>query len=80
MFGVTSPRLRPTCSWELVVVDNGSSDGTREILNRFAAESTFPVTVVFQSKPGLGRARNAGWGAAPGDIIALIDDDCYVAA
>lgn len=57
-------RLQPTCSWELVVVNNGSSDGTREVLEQFAAKVVFPMTIVFEDKPGQGLARNTGWKAA----------------
>ena len=72
-------RLRPTCSWELVVVlDNASSDRTCAGRARFATEVIFPVTIIFEGKPSLGRARNTGWSAARGDIVAMTDDDCYV--
>ena len=71
-------RLQPTCSWELVVVNNGSSDGTREVLEQFAAKVVFPMTIVFEDKPGQGLARNTGWKAARGDLIAYTDDDCYL--
>lgn len=72
-------RLEASCPWELIVVDNGSTDATREILASFAASAAFPVTVLFEPKPGLGRARNTGWRAAKGEIIAFTDDDCYLA-
>lgn len=72
-------RLRPICVWELILVDNGSTDATREILSDFAAGAAFPVTVLFEARAGLGRARNTGWRAAKGDVIAFTDDDCYVA-
>ncbi|HTV30244.1 MAG TPA: glycosyltransferase [Xanthobacteraceae bacterium] len=73
-------RQQPSCAWELVVVDNGSTDGTRQVLDEFAARAAFPVAVLFKSKPGLGRAHNVGWRAARSDIIAITDDDCYIAA
>jgi glycosyltransferase involved in cell wall biosynthesis len=72
-------RLRPSCSWEFVVVDNGSSDGTGTVLTEYAANVPFSVKVVQENVPGLGRAQNTGWKAACGDIIAFTDDDCYVA-
>src|SRR5579871_4649000 len=71
-------RLQPKCSWEFIVVDNGSSDGTRDVLEKFAAKATFPITVLFEGTPGLNRARNAGWNAARGEIVAYTDDDCNV--
>ncbi|TFH43899.1 MAG: glycosyltransferase [Lysobacterales bacterium] len=38
-----------------------------------------PVVLVSESREGLAIARNAGWQAAAGDIIAFTDDDCYIA-
>lgn len=71
-------RLQSPGDWELVVVDNGSSDGTRDFLKDYAAAAPFPVTLVHEPEPGLGRARNAGIAKAAGTIIAFTDDDCYV--
>ncbi len=70
--------LTRRCEWEIVVVDNGSTDGTRSVVERFAAEFDRPVHCVFQAKPGLGGARNAGVQKAAGKIISFTDDDCYV--
>lgn len=64
-------------AWELVVVDNGSTDETRGIVEAFAASAAIPVEYVFEPEPGLGRARNAGIGASRGEIVATMDDDCY---
>lgn len=72
-------RQNPSCTWELVVVDNGSTDRTAELLREYAPKAPMPMRVLFESKPGLGRAHNVGWKAARGDIIAITDDDCYVA-
>lgn len=71
--------IRTSQVWELVVVDNGSTDGTRSVLNDFAARVHFPVKIVFEPLPGLGRARNTGWRAAKGTLLGFTDDDCYVA-
>ncbi len=69
-------KLDPVPGFEIVFVDNGSTDGTRAILDGFRCP--FPVRVVEQPVPGLGRARNTGWRAARGAVIAFTDDDCYV--
>ena len=70
-------RIRCEVPWELVIVNNGSTDGTGERLKEFA--KTFPgqVGLVTEPLPGLGRARNCGWRASQAPIIAFTDDDCY---
>lgn len=64
----------------LVVVDNGSTDATGQVVAAFAAEAGFPVMALFEPKQGLSLARNRGLDAATGDIIIFTDDDCLVAA
>lgn len=75
----TFRNLQSDVPWELILVDNGSSDGTVELVERFTREVLFPVHLVSERRPGLGRARNAGWRAASGPIVAFTDDDCYPA-
>ena len=60
-------------SSEIVVVDNGSTDGTRDVVRRFASRAD--VVYVYEPTPGLGRARNAGLRVARGRLIAFTDDD-----
>ncbi|MGH7169204.1 MAG: glycosyltransferase family A protein, partial [Gemmataceae bacterium] len=72
-------KQRPSCTWELVVVDNGSSDETRAVLTEYVAGVPFSARVVQEPAPGVGRAKNAGWAASRGEIIAFTDDDCYIA-
>jgi glycosyltransferase involved in cell wall biosynthesis len=62
--------LRP----EILVVDNGSTDDTAEVLQRRKA-STIPIRRVFEPVPGQCRARNAGLSQSTGDIIIFTDDD-----
>jgi glycosyltransferase involved in cell wall biosynthesis len=71
--------LRGARRWELVLVDNGSRDGTAATLEAFARAVAFPVVLVREPRPGLGRARNAGVAAARGAILVFTDDDCYPA-
>jgi glycosyltransferase involved in cell wall biosynthesis len=66
--------------WELIIVDNGSTDETAAVVREFVASSSVPVHYVFESKPGLGNAHNAGVAIARGKILAFTDDDCYPAA
>lgn len=61
--------------WELVVVDNGSTDATPEIVRRW--EPRFPILrlVAAPEKAGLAYARNRGAAAANGNVLAFCDAD-----
>jgi glucosyl-dolichyl phosphate glucuronosyltransferase len=65
-------------SWEVIVVDNNSIDGTRAVVERQA--QTFPVTLtyLFESRQGRSSALNAGIAASRGTVIAMTDDDVLV--
>jgi glycosyltransferase involved in cell wall biosynthesis len=74
------PKEAPdSATWELIVVDNGSTDGTRIASEDFAAAFAQPVRLVYERTPGQGNARNAGWKSAEAQIVAYLDDDCYPA-
>lgn len=57
--------------FEVVVLDDGSSDRTLELARRF------PVKLIQLEHGGLSRARNAGIEASTGEIVAFIDADAY---
>ena len=57
--------------YEIIVVDNASTDRTSEIAGSFSG-----VRVVHESRKGTGPARNAGYLAASGDLVAYMDADC----
>lgn len=65
--------------FELVLVDNDSTDDTAQELAKFADKADFTVKLVSEPIAGLGQARQTGWQAASGDIVGFTDDDCYVA-
>jgi glycosyltransferase involved in cell wall biosynthesis len=71
---VDSVRAQEYSNWELVIVDDGSSDGTSALLERMASEDE-RIVVVPQSHLGVGTARNAGLSAATGDVMCYLDDD-----
>ncbi len=56
---------------EVIVVDNGSTDGSRRAAERFGRL----VRVIDEPVPCIARARNAGVQAASGDLIAFLDAD-----
>lgn len=72
-------RIRFEGPWELIIVDNGSSDETVAIVDAFAASAPFDVRLVRAPLPGLSRARNLGISHARGRILCFTDDDCYPA-
>jgi glycosyltransferase involved in cell wall biosynthesis len=61
---------------QIVVVDNGSQDGTASIVREWAHTSPLPVDVVEQPREGLSVARNSGVAAAHGRLVVFTDDDC----
>ena len=63
--------------FEAVIVDNGSSDDTWDVLQQLAAEASFRLTVL-RNPPGKGPAagRNRAWQAATASLCAFTDDDC----
>lgn len=64
-------------SWEVLVVDNGSVDGTVAVTRSF--EQVIPdLRVVHCEQPGTGAARNAGAAAARGDLLLFCDADDVV--
>ena len=71
-----SQRTDPGLSWELVIVDNNSTDATRSVVEATSSAFPVPVQYVFEPRQGISHARNAGIGQAEGDIIAFTDDDC----
>jgi len=64
-------------NFEVIVVDNNSTDKTKEIINHFCKIDK-RVRYVFEPKKGRGAARNAGIKLAKGKIIAMTDSDCIV--
>jgi len=66
-----------TLPWELIIVDNGSTDETVDVVCHAANLIPAEVSYVFEPVPGLCRARNAGLKRSRGRIVVLTDDDCY---
>jgi glycosyltransferase involved in cell wall biosynthesis len=63
---------------EVIVVDNGSSDNTRQVIAQAAKDFPAPFRVVWETVPGKTAALNAGFRSAAGDVFALTDDDVQV--
>lgn len=69
-------QIPPGPTWELLVVDNNSTDDTHACCEDFARK--LPLQYVFESKQGLSAARNRGIKEARGDLLAFADDDVDV--
>lgn len=65
--------------WEVLVVDNASSDNTAAALQDFAATAPMAVVGLYEARRGKSHGLNQALGLARGDIIAFIDDDILVA-
>lgn len=59
---------------EIIVVDDGSTDATRQIVESFASDR---IRYVYQENSGVAAARNLGLSMASGDFLAWLDSDDY---
>ena len=65
-------------SWELIVVDNNSSDGTDSVIAAFEQKRTLPLMHLVERRRGKSLALNTAIYRARGEIVAFTDDDCVV--
>lgn len=63
---------------EILVVDNGSTDDTRQAVEDMARGAQVPVRFVVEPEVGASRARNCGFRESRGELIAFLDDDVEV--
>ncbi len=63
-------------TWELIIVDNNSTDRTPQVVADF--EPRLPIVRGFEPQPGLARARNRALALATGDCLLWTDDDVLV--
>lgn len=68
----------PGCAYEIIAVDNGSKDDTKEVVEELARKNTVPIIYLLEPRSGSHFARNTGFKAARGEILGLIDDDVTV--
>lgn len=62
----------PRERYEVIVVENGSADGTARVLDRYADR----IRVLGRGRANRSAARNAGLDAASGEVVAFVDGDC----
>jgi len=64
-----------SCAYEVIFVDDGSKDGTREKLRRLAAQDRRLRVILFRANFGQSAAMAAGFEATRGDIVIAMDGD-----
>jgi glycosyltransferase involved in cell wall biosynthesis len=65
-------------SYEIVIVNNNSTDSTKSICENFQKENPhIHCSYIEEERPGLSYARNSGVNAAKGEIVCFIDDDAF---
>lgn len=68
----------PGRTWEVVVIDNNSGDGTRPVVERHARDFPVPLRYALETRQGRSSALNAGIAIAAGTVVAMTDDDVQV--
>lgn len=63
--------------WEVICINDGSTDGSATILEEYAAKDS-RFKVISQANGGLSAARNSGLEAASGDYVLFLDSDDYL--
>jgi glucosyl-dolichyl phosphate glucuronosyltransferase len=77
---LASQEALDSLKWEIVVVDNNSSDTTAQVVAALSKTTATPVRYVFEPQLGVSHARNRGIKEARGSIIAFTDDDVLPAS
>ncbi len=63
---------------ELVIIDNGSSDHTADVIEDWLPRLPFQAHAFFEARPGSSQAKNTGIANSTGELIFFTDDDCYL--
>ena len=63
-------------NWELIIIDDGSKDNTKEVVLRYSKKNN-RIKYIYQSNQERSVARNTGISAAKGDYICFLDSDDY---
>jgi L-malate glycosyltransferase len=65
----------PAAGWDIVIVDNGSTDHTKQVVQAFSER--LPISYCFEPTPGKNVALNRGLPLVTGDLIVFTDDDIF---
>ncbi|AMM51713.1 hypothetical protein TH61_11705 [Rufibacter sp. DG15C] len=74
-------QVRDDVKWEVLVIDNASTDNTQIVIRDVWADgkSTVPLTVLYQANPGLSHARHMALENAAYEFVLFCDDDNWLA-
>jgi glycosyltransferase involved in cell wall biosynthesis len=76
---LAAQRLPETTPWEVLVIDNASSDNTAEVATKcWPISSPAPLRVVREPNPGTGNARFRSFSEARHEILVFLDDDNWI--
>jgi|ERR1051326_3294097 glycosyltransferase involved in cell wall biosynthesis len=70
--------LKSNGPWEVIIVDNNSTDNTRDVVLERVDSFPVPLRYIMEKEQGRSAALNAGIRAAQGEILAITDDDVRV--
>lgn len=65
----------PKDDYEIIIVDNCSSDQTKDTVKQLISDSSVRIQYIYESRIGLSNARNTGLNMANGTFVGFIDDD-----
>jgi glycosyltransferase involved in cell wall biosynthesis len=71
-------RVGPGTTWELIVVDNASTDSTAAVTTSLAEQYQLPLRLLIEQESGLANARRCAALAARSDLLSYLDDDVVV--
>lgn len=75
---IRSVRSQTHRDWELIIIDDGSTDNTKSVVREFQSKDK-RIIYHFQTNKGLAKARNAGMKFSAGDELCFIDSDDEIA-
>jgi glucosyl-dolichyl phosphate glucuronosyltransferase len=73
-------QVRSDRTWEVIVIDNNSTDDTRAVVERHARDFPVDLRYIHEARQGRSSALNTGIAHARGAIVAMTDDDVQVEA